>query len=103
MPSPYSGLTAAHNEFTNAPMHRKPKMKTLATTLVAALSIGTASAQYPTGQALVYSPPQAPVWSPPVTGYSAPYIPAPQPSFTLAPVYTPPVTGTVNPYSSRVR
>jgi hypothetical protein len=74
-------------------------MKTLAAVLAAALSIGTASAQYPTGQALVYSPPQAPVWSAPVTGYSTPYMPAaPQPSFTLAPVYTAPVTGTVNPY-----
>jgi hypothetical protein len=77
-------------------------MKILAAILAAALSVGTASAQYPIGQAPAYSPPQAPVWSPPVTGYPAPYMQSPQPSYN-SPVYSAPVTGTVNPYPSRVR
>jgi hypothetical protein len=77
-------------------------MKTLLALAVIALSIGTASAQYPIGQSQGYSAPQAPVWSPPVTGYPAPYMQSPQPSYN-SPVYSAPVTGTVNPYSSRVR
>jgi hypothetical protein len=63
---------------------------------------GIASAQYPLGQ-VPYSAPQAPVWSPPVTGYPAPYMPTPQSSYIPNPVYTAPVTGTVNPYPSRIR
>ena len=76
-------------------------MKTLAAILAAALSIGTASAQYSTGQALIVSA-AIPRRSPPVTGYATPYIPAePQPQFTLAPTYAAP--GAVNPYSSPIR
>jgi hypothetical protein len=71
-------------------------MKTLAAILAAALSIGTASAQYPIGQMPAYSPPQAPVWSPPVTGQPAPYL-AP-PNYPPGQPYVPPVTGRVNPY-----
>jgi cutinase len=70
---------------------------------LAALSIGTASAQYPIGQGQVpvYSPPpvpQQPVWSAPVTGRPAPYMPPPQSTYSPPPVYSAPVTGTVNPY-----
>lgn len=82
-------------------------MKILAAILAAALSIGTASAQYPIGQTPVYSPQpvpqQAPVWSAPVTGYPAPYMQLPQSSYVPPPVYSAPVTGTVSPYSSRIR
>ncbi len=59
-------------------------MKTFAATaiLAAALSIGSASAQSPIGQAPVYSPQpvpqQAPTWTAPVTGHPAPYIPPPR-------------------------
>jgi hypothetical protein len=45
--------------------------------------------------------PRPPVWSAPVTGSPAPYIPPPVSSYIPAPVYSPPVTGTVNPYSLR--
>jgi hypothetical protein len=84
----------------------KMKPSTIAAALLAAaLSLGSASAQVPIGQAPIYSPPstplQAPVWSAPVTGHPAPYIPPPQSTYVPNPVYSPPVTGTVNPYPAR--
>ncbi len=81
----------------------------------AAVCIGSASAQAPIGQAPVYSPPtyspglvytapQQPVWSPPVTGHAEPMpLPPPKSSWAPPPVYSPPVTGTVNPYAPHTR